>query len=204
MIDESKINPNLDKLHQHFDSVLGKYFEGTEPIPEYFENVNCYNCGSTEIITSFVDGINAYIDMTRRNPDLLPMEFRFLGLKPGQWTPEVVVSRHNGLFRNISSEISLARRVEVMGSDEVVRLSNYQPGTPDLEVAEGLDLSLISNRITRLYSSGRASIRFRPEDILPEYRALPSESGKYQSGRSGIEILLAVRSSPLRCIYYCA
>jgi len=54
MIDESKINPNLDKLHQHFDSVLEKYFKGTEPVPEYFEDVNCYNCGSTEIITSFV------------------------------------------------------------------------------------------------------------------------------------------------------
>ncbi len=54
MIDESKINPNLDKLHQHFDSVLEKYFEGTKPIPKYFEDVNCYNCGSTEIITSFV------------------------------------------------------------------------------------------------------------------------------------------------------
>lgn len=54
MIDESKINPNLDKLHQHFDSVLEKYFEGTKSIPKYFEDVNCYNCGSTEIISSFV------------------------------------------------------------------------------------------------------------------------------------------------------
>jgi 2-polyprenyl-3-methyl-5-hydroxy-6-metoxy-1,4-benzoquinol methylase len=54
MIDESKINPNLDKLHQHFDSVLERYFEGNKPVPEYFEEVSCYNCGSTEIITSFV------------------------------------------------------------------------------------------------------------------------------------------------------
>ena len=54
MIDESKINPNLDKLHQHFDGVLQKYFEGDKPIPKYFEEVKCYNCGSTEIITSFI------------------------------------------------------------------------------------------------------------------------------------------------------
>lgn len=54
MIDESRINPNLDKLHQHFDSILEKYFEGTKPIPEYFEEVSCYNCGSMEVISSFI------------------------------------------------------------------------------------------------------------------------------------------------------
>lgn len=53
MIDESKINPNLDKLHKHFDSVLQKYFQGEKPIPKYFEEVECYNCGSREISNSF-------------------------------------------------------------------------------------------------------------------------------------------------------
>jgi len=65
MIDEAKINPNLDKLHQHFDSVLEKYFKGSQPIPEYFEGANCYNCGSTEIITSFV--VNRFRHVRCRN-----------------------------------------------------------------------------------------------------------------------------------------
>jgi len=54
MIDDSKINPNLDKLHAHFRSVLDRYFDGDKPIAEYFEEVKCYNCGSKEISSSFV------------------------------------------------------------------------------------------------------------------------------------------------------
>lgn len=54
MVDESKINPNLDRLYEHFNRVLGEYFEGEKPIPEYFEEVECYNCGSDEISNSFV------------------------------------------------------------------------------------------------------------------------------------------------------
>ena len=54
MIDESRINPNIDKLHEHFRSVLDKYFDRDKLIAEYFEEVGCYNCGSEEISTSFV------------------------------------------------------------------------------------------------------------------------------------------------------
>lgn len=54
MIDDSRINPNLDKLHKHFKTVLDKYFDGDKPVVEYFEEVMCYNCGSEEIISSFV------------------------------------------------------------------------------------------------------------------------------------------------------
>jgi len=69
VIDESKINPNLDKLHQHFDSVLEKYFEGTKPIPKYFEDVSCYNCGSTEIISSFI--VNRFRHVRCKNCDMV-------------------------------------------------------------------------------------------------------------------------------------
>ncbi|MBP9874475.1 MAG: penicillin acylase family protein, partial [Haliscomenobacter sp.] len=41
------------------------------------------------IITSFVAGVNAYIEETERNPNILPLEFKLLGIKPGKWTPEV-------------------------------------------------------------------------------------------------------------------
>ncbi|MHB8104015.1 MAG: methyltransferase domain-containing protein [Dehalococcoidales bacterium] len=54
MIDESLINPNLDKLYQHFNSVLAKYFKDDKPIPQYFEEVKCYNCGQKEISSAFV------------------------------------------------------------------------------------------------------------------------------------------------------
>ena len=44
------------------------------------------------IITSFVEGVNAAIAETEKDPALLPLEFELLGIKPGRWTVEDVVS----------------------------------------------------------------------------------------------------------------
>lgn len=49
MIDERKINPNLEKLNEHFDKALDKYFDSGHPKQEYFEEATCYNCGSDEV-----------------------------------------------------------------------------------------------------------------------------------------------------------
>lgn len=65
MIDETKINPNIDKLHRYFDSILAKYFENGKPVPSYFEYVPCYNCGSTEIIKEFT--VNRFRHVRCRN-----------------------------------------------------------------------------------------------------------------------------------------
>ncbi len=54
MIEEAKINPNIEKLHQYFDTVIKKYFDGEVPKAQFFEEVKCYNCGSVETSTSFV------------------------------------------------------------------------------------------------------------------------------------------------------
>lgn len=130
------------------------------------QEMNHYHPQGEEIITSFVKGINAYIDLTNENPDLLPIEFRLLGIKPEHWTPEVVVSRHNGLYRNVGSELSLARRVQTMGGDLVEQLSNFHPGDPQLELAEGLDVSIIPNNVLDLYRARSSRLRFAPKDIV--------------------------------------
>lgn len=54
MIDETKINPNIEKLHEYFDVVIKKYFDGDDSKKIFFEEVNCYNCDSSKISTSFV------------------------------------------------------------------------------------------------------------------------------------------------------
>jgi 2-polyprenyl-3-methyl-5-hydroxy-6-metoxy-1,4-benzoquinol methylase len=69
MIDESRINPNLDKLYQHFDNALEKYFKGTKPVPEYFEEVNCYNCGSKEVSNSFT--VNRFRHLRCKNCNMV-------------------------------------------------------------------------------------------------------------------------------------
>src|SRR5512146_3446728 len=53
-----------------------------------------YHPRGVAIVGAFVEGVNAYVAETERDPNLLPLEFRLLGTKPGRWTADVVVSRH--------------------------------------------------------------------------------------------------------------
>src|SRR5690606_32266676 len=104
-------------------------------------------------------------------PDRLPLPFRILGITPGRWAPEVVVSRHNGLFRNASQEVQYARLVHEVGPERARALLNLRPGRPDLGPDDAIDLSLINRDILTVYSASRSPIRFRPEDAVPEFRA---------------------------------
>jgi penicillin G amidase len=129
-----------------------------------------YHPRGDQIIAAFVEGINAYIALTEREPARLPFEFRVLGTKPGRWTPEVVVSRHNGLFRNVIQEVQNARLVRILGSDKARELLNLHPGKPSLDPGPVLNLAIIQERLLELYRSAHTPVRFLPEDVLPEYR----------------------------------
>ncbi len=54
MLNETLINPNLNKLHLLFQNEIAKYLDGDEIKKEYSEIVECYNCKSTEIANSFI------------------------------------------------------------------------------------------------------------------------------------------------------
>ncbi|NIM57868.1 MAG: penicillin acylase family protein [Candidatus Aminicenantes bacterium] len=144
--------------------------------------MNHYHPRGEEIIPSFVRGINAYIDITNNNPGLLPFEFRLLGLKPGHWTPEVVVSRHNGLFRNAGYEISFAKAVNIIGAKKLKSLLNLHPGEPSLKPDEAIDLGIIPDNILELYYASRARVRFEPEDIINSSHKL-NQSPSFPLGR---------------------
>jgi penicillin amidase len=126
------------------------------------DELKFYHSQGDRIIGAFVRGVNAYIGLTRENPELLPLEFRLLGLTPADWTPEVVVSRHNGLFRNVTAEVTLSRAVHLMGAEKLLRLLDLHPGNPDLRPPGGLDLSILSDRVLELYRESRSPIRFGP------------------------------------------
>jgi penicillin amidase len=130
------------------------------------KELNFYHPQGEKIISAFVRGINAYIELTRQSPGLLPVEFRLLGTTPGPWTPEIVVSRHNGLFRNAAGEVRLAQGVRAAGPDKVEEWLDLHPGNPDLRPAEGIDLGSITDEIIALYEETRSPIRFSPEDIV--------------------------------------
>jgi penicillin G amidase len=130
------------------------------------KELNSYHPQGERIVSRFVEGINAYIDLTQKDAGLLPVEFRLLGITPGRWTTEVVVSRHNGLFRNATTEVRLARAVRAIGPEKVKELLDLHPGNPDLRPPDGLDLSAITDKVTDLYKEAREPLRFAPENIV--------------------------------------
>ena len=129
-----------------------------------------YHPRGAAIVGAFVVGINAYIEQTEREPARLPVEFRVLGIKPGRWTPEVVVSRHNGLYRNVGQEVEVARLVHLLGPARARDLLDLHPGNPTLEPDKALDLSILSDGLLQTYRASREPVRFRPEDVAPAFR----------------------------------
>lgn len=129
-----------------------------------------YHPRGAEIVTAFVEGINAFVALTEENPKLLPIEFTMLNIKPGRWTPEVVVSRHNGLFRNAFRELSIAKMVQVLGPEATNALLDFRPAQPNLSPDPAIDLALLDERVLHLYRASRAEIEFGPSDIVPGHR----------------------------------
>ncbi len=129
-----------------------------------------YHPRGVEIVGAFVDGINAYIAEANRTPEKLPLEFRLLGIRPQAWTPEVVISRHQGLLGNIGAELSTGRLVAALGAAEVKRLESFGPGDPILDLDPAVDGKALSQDILALYDAFRGSVRFLPEDVVPEHR----------------------------------
>ena len=126
------------------------------------------------IINAYVDGINAYITQTERNPALLPMEFELLGIEPGKWTPAVVISRHQGLLSNVTTELRLGQAVTAIGAENVRELGWYRPGDPVLALDPAIDGRLLTNDILRYYRAFRGSLKFEPSDIVAAYRNDPA------------------------------
>lgn len=138
-----------------------------------------YHPQGEQIITAFVNGINAYIAQTRQQPELLPVEFQLLGIQPQAWTPDIVVSRLGGIFLNLQTELRLARVLPTLGPDTARELLNLHPGRPDLSVAEGLDLAAIPADVDKYYTAARQRVEFKPEDIVdPAARATPADRGE--------------------------
>ncbi|MEZ4417369.1 MAG: penicillin acylase family protein [Gemmatimonadota bacterium] len=133
------------------------------------QELSHYHPDGVEIVESYVRGVNAWIEETERDPTLLPVEFELLGIRPGRWTPDVVISRHQGLLGNIGAELGYGRAVHAVGADRVRSLEYFHPaapGDPDLTLDPVIDGSLLSQDILRLYNAFRRPVQFRPEHIV--------------------------------------
>jgi penicillin amidase len=157
------------------------------------QELNHYHPRGEAIISAYVDGINAYIGETEKNASLVPIELKMLGISPGRWTPDVVVSRHNGLYSNIAQELSLGMAVRDIGADRVKGLSYFHPGPgqPVVDLDPAIDAAHLSSDILRLYDAHRDPVRFAPEDVLPPYRgdraAFEAIDAEYRAARIEID-----------------
>src|SRR5690606_15539922 len=99
------------------------------------------------------------------DPELLPIEFKMLNLKPGKWTPEVVISRHQGLKGNINEELSMGRAAAIAGQNKVKKLMWFHPKEPDLNLDPSITSELLSKNILGLYNASQRSLSFRKEHL---------------------------------------
>lgn len=135
------------------------------------EEMNYYHPDGVEIVTAYTDGVNAYIAEALADPDNLPVEFKMLNIKPQKWTPEVVISRHQGLLGNIGQELQYGRAVAKLGEATVKDLNWFHPKEPDMKLDPSITSEMLSEDILELYNAYRRGVRFQPEDVQPEYRA---------------------------------
>lgn len=156
--------------------------------------LNHYHPEGEEIIRAFTNGVNAYIKETVNDPELLPIEFELLGIKPGFWTPEVVVSRHQGLVGNVTDELDIARAVALLGSAKVKELRVFEPGEPDLSLDPTLNSEGLFENILELYTTYRRPVSFKPEDLIAQ--ANPSSTSyAFLAGADELERLELIHSS---------
>jgi penicillin amidase len=108
-----------------------------------------YAPDARQIVTAFVNGINAYIRSLNGHRTL---EFQIAGYDPGLWTPEDVVSRIPGLgvTRNLTSEVDHAIELTNFGDAVTEKFSPPDPFV-HLTVPPGVDIKSITKEILRDY-----------------------------------------------------
>ena len=131
--------------------------------------LNHYHARGKDIILAFVEGVNTYIEEANRHPKQLPLEFQLLGIKPGKWTPEVVVSRHQGVLGNIITELNMGRSVALAGEEKVKELMWFHPKSPLLTLDTAIRKELLLNNILEPYTSYRKEVIFEAGDITPAF-----------------------------------
>ncbi len=129
-----------------------------------------YHPHGPQIVGAFVEGINAYITEILKTPEKLPFEFRVLDTKPGLWTPDIVISRHQGLLGNVREELDYGRLVQLLGADKVRELDWFHPKTkstePDLRLhvdGEALFLPILG-----IYEAFRLPIKYPGGNVGPD------------------------------------
>ncbi len=128
------------------------------------QELNHYHPHGSTIVKAFVKGINAYISEILKTPEKLPFEFQLLKITPQYWTPEVVISRHQGLLSNVKDELLNGQLVHLLGAEKVKDLMDFHPGEPNIDLDKKIDGAALSQDILELYNAFRKPVKFDQKD----------------------------------------
>ena len=134
------------------------------------KELNHYHPQGEEIIEAYVEGVNKYISDILKTPEKLPLPFKMLDIIPEKWTPEVVISRHQGLLGNIEDELEIGRTVALIGEKKVKDLMWFHPKDPKIKLDPKIDRSLLFDDLLGLYNAYRNPVEFKPEHLIEKYR----------------------------------
>ena len=129
-----------------------------------------YHPEGKAIIESYVAGVNSYIKEVLKTPEELPLPFKMLAIQPKLWTPEVVISRHQGLLGNIGQELQIGRAVSLLGSKKVKELLWFHPQEPDINLDKKIDSKLLFEDILAPYFAFRKPVHFKSEHLKKDYQ----------------------------------
>ncbi|QEV16826.1 penicillin acylase family protein [Streptomyces alboniger] len=117
------------------------------------EEWRAYGDDTERVTTAFVNGINAYVALCRRDPAQSPPEFALLGYEPAYWEPsDVARVRSHGLQYNLHDEVARALTLRDHGPEAEELRRRREPEPHRLRVPEGLDLSVIPDDVLRVYT----------------------------------------------------
>ena len=137
---------------------------------DIFREWLAYGNDAKRISESYTAGINAYIELTEEEPDLLPWEFEFLSYEPARWDPEDPVRlRSHAIVSNVRSEVERAYFVREHGWDYEHLRANLEPNH-ESTVPDGLDLSVLPDDpddLLEVYDLATAEVSITEEDLAP-------------------------------------
>lgn len=152
------------------------------------KDLNIYHPRGEAIINAYVEGVNAYIKEVNQTPNLLPIEFKLLNTSPKEWTPEIVISRHQGLLGNITQELNIARAVAKVGERKVKEIVWFHPKEPNLQMDSSINTALLDQDILALYNAFRKELIFKnsevgskEDDLVMQYSNTPEKDLFLQS-----------------------
>ena len=139
-----------------------------------------YGSDTKRACTAFVEGVNAFIQMTRDDSSLLPQEFVELKYEPELWeAADVSRIRSHGLFYNVREKVNRALTIRDFGL-EVEELRRRREPFNELVIPEGLDLALIPDDVLAVYDLATTAPPFAaPDPFGAQGKVLPEGSNNW-------------------------